>query len=41
MFFSKMARSVLHRTRVARKKESTQRIQRYIELCHEAPLVPN
>jgi hypothetical protein len=41
MFFSKMARSVLRRIRVASKEELTQRIQRYIELCNEAPIMPN
>jgi transposase/DNA-directed RNA polymerase specialized sigma24 family protein len=40
MFFSKMARSVLRRIRVASKEELIDRIRRYIELCNEAPLVP-
>jgi transposase len=39
-FFSKMSRSVLRRIRVASKEELTQRIQRYIELCNERPLMP-
>jgi hypothetical protein len=30
----------LRRIRVASKEELTQRIQRYIELCNEAPLMP-
>jgi transposase len=40
MFFSKMARSVLRQIRVASKDELSDRIQRYIELCNAAPLVP-
>jgi hypothetical protein len=40
MFFSKMARSVLRRIRVASKEELTQRIGRYIEMCNDVPLVP-
>jgi hypothetical protein len=40
MFFSKMARSVLRRIRVASKQELTQRIQRYIEPCNDTPLIP-
>jgi hypothetical protein len=35
-----MARSVLRQIRVASKDELTDRIQRYIEFCNEAPLVP-
>ena len=40
IFFSKMAKSVLRRMRVASKDELADRIQRYIELCNEKPLVP-
>jgi transposase len=40
MFFSKMARSVLRRIRVASKDELTERIKRYIKMCNDVPLVP-
>jgi transposase len=40
IFFSKIARSALRQIRVARKDELIDRIQRYIALCNEAPLVP-
>ena len=40
MFFSKMARSVLRRIRVASKDELTERMKRYIEMCNDVPLVP-
>lgn len=40
IFFSKMARSVLRQIRVASKDELIDRIQSYIQLCNEAPLVP-
>jgi hypothetical protein len=40
MFFSKMARSVSRRIRVASKDELTERIKRYIEFCNEVPLLP-
>jgi hypothetical protein len=36
-----MARSVLRRIRVASTTELGERIGRYIEMCNEAPLVPN
>ena len=41
IFFSKMARSVLRHIRVASKTELVERIDRYIEICNESPLVPN
>ena len=40
MFFSKVARSVLRRIRVASKEELMERIQRYIKMCNDVPLVP-
>jgi transposase len=40
-FFSKLARSVLRRIRVASKVELADRIRRYIEMCHAAPLLPH
>lgn len=40
-FFSKLARSVLRRIRVASKAELADRICRYIELCNTAPLLPH
>ena len=40
MFFSKMARSVLRRIRVASKDELTERIKRYVKMCNDVPLVP-
>lgn len=39
-FFSKMARSVLRRIRVATKAELGERIDRYIDICNEYPVVP-
>ena len=39
-FFSKMARSVLRRIRVASKAELADRIRRYIEMCNAAPVLP-
>jgi len=39
-FFSKVARSVLRRIRVASKAELADRIRRYIEMCSAAPLLP-
>jgi len=39
-FFSKVARSVLRRIRVASKAELADRIRRYIEMCNAAPLLP-
>ena len=39
-FFSKVARSVLRRIRVASKAELTDRIRRYIEMCNAAPALP-
>ena len=39
-FFSKMARSVLRRIRVAIKAELGERIDRYIDMCNESPVVP-
>ena len=39
-FFSKVARSVLRRIRVASKAELAERIRRYIEICNAAPLLP-
>jgi transposase len=39
-FFSKMARSVLRRIRVASKAELADRIRRYIEMCNAAPALP-
>jgi transposase len=40
-FFSKVARSVLRRIRVANKAELADRIRRYIEACNATPLLPN
>jgi transposase len=40
-FFSKLARSVLRRIRVASKAELADRIRRYIEMCNAAPLLPH
>ena len=40
-FFSKVARSVLRRIRVASKVELAERIHRYIEICNAAPLLPH
>ena len=40
-FFSKVARSVLRRIRVASKAELAERIRRYIEICNAAPLLPH
>jgi transposase len=40
-FFSKVARSVLRRIRVASKAELADRIRRYIEICNAAPLLPH
>ena len=40
-FFSKVARSVLRRVRVASKAELAERIRRYIEICNAAPLLPH
>ena len=39
-FFSKMARSVLRRIRVASKAELADRVRRYIEMCNAAPALP-
>ena len=39
-YFSKMSRSVLRRIRVTSKEELRERIQRYIEIGNECPLVP-
>ena len=39
-FFSKVARSVLRRVRVASKAELADRIRRYIEICNAAPVLP-
>jgi len=39
--FSKLARSVLRRIRVASKTELADRIRRYIEICNAAPLLPH
>lgn len=39
-FFSKVARSVLRRIRVASKAELVERIRRYIEMCNAAPVLP-
>ncbi len=39
--FSKLARSVLRRIRVASKAELADRIHRYIEMCNAAPLLPH
>jgi transposase len=39
-FFSKVARSVLRRIRVASKAELADRIRRYIEICNAAPVRP-
>ena len=39
--FSKVARSVLRRIRVASKAELAERIRRYIEICNAAPLLPH
>jgi len=40
-FFSKVARSVLRRIRVASKAELAERIRRYIAICNAAPLLPH
>jgi transposase len=40
-FFSKLARSVLRRIRVASKAELADRIRRYIEMCNATPLLPH
>jgi transposase len=40
IFFSKVARSVLRRIRVASKAELADRIRRYIEMCNAAPVLP-
>ena len=40
-FFSKVARSVLRRIRVASKADLAERIRRYIEICNAAPLLPH
>ena len=40
-FFSKLARSVLRRIRVASKAELADRIRRYIKMCNAAPLLPH
>lgn len=40
-FFSKLARSVLRRIRVASKAELADRSRRYIEACNAAPALPN
>jgi transposase len=40
-FFSKVARSVLRRIRVASKAELAERIRCYIEICNAAPLLPH
>ena len=40
-FFSKVARSVLRRIRVASKAELADRIRRYIEVCNATPVLPN
>ena len=40
-FFSKVARSVLRRIRVASKAELADRIRRYIEACNATPALPN
>jgi transposase len=40
-FFSKLARSVLRRIRVASKAELADRIRHYIEMCNTAPLLPH
>lgn len=39
-FFSKVARSVLRRIRVASKAELVDRIRRYIGMCNAAPVLP-
>lgn len=39
-FFSKVARSVLRRIRVASKAQLADRIRRYIEMCNAAPVLP-
>jgi transposase len=39
-FFSKLARSVLRRIRVASKDELADRIRRYIDSCNAAPTLP-
>ena len=39
-FFSKVARSVLRRIRVASNAELADRIRRYIEMCNAAPVLP-
>jgi transposase len=40
-FFSKLARSVLRRIRVASKAELADRIRRFIEMCNATPLLPH
>ena len=40
-FFSKVARSVLRRIRVASKADLANRIRRYIEACNATPVLPN
>jgi transposase len=40
-FFSKLARSVLRRIRVASKAELADRIRRCIEMCNAAPFLPH
>ncbi len=40
IFFSKMARSVLRRIRVATKAELGERIARYVDICNGSPVVP-
>jgi transposase len=39
-FFSKLARSVLRRIRVASKVELADRIRHYIQMCNAAPVLP-
>lgn len=39
-FFSKLARSVLRRIRVASKDELADRLRRYIDRCNAAPVLP-
>jgi transposase len=40
-FFSKVARSVLRRIRVASKAELADRLGRYIEACNATPIIPH
>lgn len=40
-FFSKVARSVLRRLRVASRTELADRIRRFIEACNTTPVIPN